>query len=76
MGSMLRIDGKLLGGAGDRHRVESSYDTTELMPSAHKDRVLLEIGKARPEGYGVEEQNPLPMLYYLFVVPYQNKWFL
>ena len=53
MGSMFRIDGKLLGGAGDRHRVESSYDTTELIPSAHKDRVLLEIGKARREGYGV-----------------------
>jgi hypothetical protein len=50
--------------------------TTELMPSAHKDRVLLEIGKARRESYGVEEQNPLPMLHYLFVVPYQNKWFL
>jgi len=47
---MLRMDGELLGGAGDRHRVESPYDTTELMPSVHKNGVLPEIGKARSRG--------------------------
>jgi hypothetical protein len=57
---MLRIDGKLFGGAGDRHGVESSYDTTALMPSVHKGVVLLQIGMARSRGlWGGTNRIPL-----------------
>ena len=58
---MLRMDGELFGGADDRHRVESSYDTIELMPPVHRDGVLLEIGKARSRTMWWNKQNPLPL---------------